>query len=111
MNMNFLHPSAAGGAAASRGTPLGPAAELITEPSARAGSACCCPARPAVRVIMPPSPSRPRSTEILLCGHHYRVSKAALAAARAVVYELAGTPEDIASWVAVERAGTAASLT
>ncbi len=105
MNMNFLHPSAAGDAGAARSARLGPAAELITEPSPRAGSACCCPARPAVRVIMPPSPSRPRSTEILLCGHHYRVSRAALSAARAVVYELAGTPQDITSWVAVERAG------
>jgi hypothetical protein len=110
MNMRFLHPSAADDAAAEHKGPGGPAVELITEPSALVVSACCCPARPAVRVIMPPGPARPRSTELLLCGHHYRVSRAALSAARAVVYELPDTPEDIASWVAVERAGTAASL-
>lgn len=38
-------------------------------------------------------------------GHHYRVSRAALTAAKAVVRELPGTPEDIAAWIGVEQAG------
>jgi hypothetical protein len=41
-----------------------------------ASRACCCPARSVVRVIMPPAASRPRSVDLLLCGHHYRVSSA-----------------------------------
>jgi hypothetical protein len=59
--------------------------------------ACCCPARPAVKVIMPPAPGRPHSVDLWLCGHHYRVSLAALAAAHAVVEDLtlpAGHPRD-----------------
>jgi hypothetical protein len=54
---------------------------------------------------MPPSPARPHRTELLLCGHHYRVSRSALTAARAIVRELAGTPGDIAAWMGVEQAG------
>ena len=51
--------------------------------------ACCCPARPVVRVTMPPTASRPHSVDdLLLCGHHYRVSSQALAAAGATVSEL-----------------------
>jgi len=101
MNARFLHPSAAGNAAAA--PPGGVAAKNTAEPGGAAGRACCCPARPAVRVIMPSGPARPHSTELLLCGHHYRVSRAALAAARAVVRELPGTPQDIASWIAIEQ--------
>ena len=37
---------------------------------------------------MPPAAGRPHETELLLCGHHYRVSRAALAAAHARVEEL-----------------------
>ena len=51
----------------------------------RPGRACCCPARPVVRAVMPPSPWRRHETELLLCGHHYRVSRRALAAARASI--------------------------
>ena len=47
--------------------------------------ACCCPARPVVRVLIPPAPVRPHSVDLLLCGHHYRASRAALAAAGAVI--------------------------
>lgn len=52
------------------------------------GPACCCPANPVVRVIMPATAARPRRTELLLCGHHYRVSSQALTAAGAAVTEL-----------------------
>jgi len=53
--------------------------------------ACCCPARPMVTVMMPPTASRPYPMDLLLCGHHYRVSQAALRAAGATVYDRAGT--------------------
>lgn len=39
---------------------------------------------------MPATAARPHSTELLLCGHHYRVSRQALAAAGATVTELPG---------------------
>ena len=104
MNAKFLSPSAAGSVAAAPQGPGGTTATLIEDPGGSIGRACCCPATPAVLVIMPPGPSRPRSTELLLCGHHYRVSRAALTAAQAVVSELPGTPEDIASWIGLERA-------
>ena len=55
-----------------------------------ADQACCCPARPVVTVIMPPAPGRPHPVELLLCGHHFRVSQAALAAAGAAVYDDTG---------------------
>ena len=105
MNARFLRLwSAAGHAAVAQNGPGGMAGELIEESSDSVGRACCCPARPAVRIVMPPGPSRRCSTELLLCGHHYRVSRAALAAARAVVSELPGTPQDIASWIGLEPA-------
>ena len=52
--------------------------------------ACCCPARPIVRVLMPATPSRPYRVDLLLCGHHYRLSQWTLAAAEAVVQVLPG---------------------
>jgi hypothetical protein len=64
-----------------------------------ADRACCCPARPVVTVIMPPAPGRPHTVDLLLCGHHFRVSQAALTAAGAAVYDdtgalVAGASED-----------------
>jgi hypothetical protein len=44
-----------------------------------------------VRVVMPPTAARRHETDLLLCGHHYRVSRAALAAAHATVSELPGS--------------------
>jgi hypothetical protein len=32
-----------------------------------------------MRVIMPPTAPRPAETDLLLCGHHYRVSRHTLA--------------------------------
>jgi hypothetical protein len=40
-----------------------------------------------VRVLIPPASARPHSVELLLCGHHYRASCAALAAAGAVIMD------------------------
>jgi hypothetical protein len=39
---------------------------------------CCCPARPVVKIVMPPVPGRPHPVDLWLCGHHYRASRAAL---------------------------------
>ena len=63
--------------------------------------------RPYSRVLIPPAPARPHSVDLLLCGHHYRASGAALAAAGAVImddqrsggtiitkYELRSVPSD-----------------
>ena len=55
-----------------------------------ADRACCCPARPVVTVVMPPVPGRPHPVDLLLCGHHYHASRAALHAAGAAVYDEAG---------------------
>ena len=52
--------------------------------------ACCCPAQPVVRVIMPPTAWRPHPVDLLMCGHHYRVSRQALAAAGARIEDLPG---------------------
>jgi hypothetical protein len=45
---------------------------------------------PAVTVIMPPTAACRHSVDLLLCGHHYRASQAALRAAGATVYDRAG---------------------
>lgn len=52
-----------------------------------ADRSCCCPARPVVTVIMPPAPGRLHPVDLLLCGHHFRASRAALTAAGAAVYD------------------------
>jgi hypothetical protein len=38
-----------------------------------------------VRVLIPAAPARRHSVDLLLCGHHYRASCAALAAVGAVI--------------------------
>jgi len=48
---------------------------------------------------MPSTPARPRETDLLLCGHHYRASRAALAAAGAVVRALPEAGGDVAAWI------------
>ena len=59
--------------------------------------ACCCPGQPVVRVIMPPTPERRNSVDLLLCGHHYRVSRQALAAARARIENMPGKADAAAA--------------
>lgn len=54
--------------------------------------ACCCPARPMFKIIMPPTAARPRPVDLWLCGHHYHASQRALAAAGAKVYRLGPPP-------------------
>jgi hypothetical protein len=62
------------------------------------GQACCCVAQAVVRVVMPPTADRPHEIELLMCGHHYRVSRAALTAADATVSELPGSADDPDAW-------------
>ena len=96
MNARHLHPSARKNNAAvqrDHGTPASSAASPADLP----GRACCCPAKAVVRVIMPPP--GPSETDLLLCGHHYLVSRRALAATGASVRELPGTSPDVALWV------------
>ncbi|HYA53704.1 MAG TPA: hypothetical protein VEG33_21350, partial [Streptosporangiaceae bacterium] len=99
MSGNFLHHR--GGA--TRGTATVPRAgqEPAESPGAYvidwravqgADHACCCPARPVVIAIMPPGAGRPHQTELLLCGHHYRVSRKALGTAGATVLDIRGAP-------------------
>ena len=73
-------------------------AVAATALSGPAGQACCCVARAVVRVVMPPAPGRPHETELLLCGHHFRVSRDALSAAHARVETLAANSGDAAVW-------------
>jgi hypothetical protein len=96
MNARFLRRSARHDGAAVQPASGGLApgsATILTDRS------CCCPARPVVRVIMPPTQTRPWTTDLLLCGHHYRISRASLAAARAAVREIPRTPSETAAWI------------
>ena len=86
MSAKFLHPSSGGNFPSARIHDD----TIEARQAVAVGSACCCPARPVVRVVMPPIATRPHRTELLLCGHHYRVSRKALAAANATVTELPG---------------------
>ncbi len=52
--------------------------------------ACCCPSHPVVRVIMPPTTDRAYRVELLLCGHHFRISQWTLAAVGAVARVMHG---------------------
>jgi len=86
MSLRFPHMHAGGNAPESGGAP--PVPSLWSSPLCDEDRACCCPARPVVRVIMPPIPGRPHAVDLLLCGHHYRISRHVLAAAGATVDDL-----------------------
>ena len=58
-------------------------------PYALGGRACCCAAQPVVRVMLAGTADRP-PVDLLLCGHHYRVSRAVLAGIGAVVFDRTG---------------------
>ena len=66
-------------------------------PPRLADRSCCCPARPVVKVLIPPSSARPHSVDLLLCGHHYLASRAALAAVNAVAIDETGSVLEPAS--------------
>jgi hypothetical protein len=75
-------------------------------PPRLADRSCCCPARPVVRVLIPPGSARPHSVDLLLCGHHYLASRTALAAANAVAIDETGSVLELAS-TSVETGGPA----
>jgi hypothetical protein len=94
MNARF-RPSSAGQAEGEVG--LFDAAARPGPSAGPSGRACCCVAWAVVRVVIPPAAARPHETELLLCGHHYRVSRAALAAAHAAVSQIPES-DDPAAW-------------
>lgn len=59
---------------------------IVVDPSVPM-RACCCPAPPVVKVMMPPSHGRAYPVDLWLCGHHYHEARALLAAAGATVDE------------------------
>ena len=79
------------------------AAERIP-PSPPEFHACCCPGRPVVRVIMPASVTRPRPVDLLLCGHHYRVSQETITAAHGTVQVLPERSADAATALLIKPA-------
>lgn len=105
MKLNFLHQAeptrtiGTGRSAAAMPTPNvtnGAGTHVQTE--IWSGRACCCQAKPAVLVIMPPTVGRPQPTELLLCWQHYHVSQRSLAAARAVAHLADSTPAAHTPW-------------
>lgn len=62
------------------------------DPAALPDRACCCPAKPLVKAVMPPGPSRPAPADLWLCGHHWRASRRSLAEAGATVYDVSARP-------------------
>ena len=45
-----------------------------------------------VRILIPPTPGRRHPVDLLLCGHHYRESRAALATAKPGGIDTSGDP-------------------
>lgn len=95
MSLRFPHRGSGGRATPADGQDPGrelPAAPQTPEsPATCPDRACCCPARPLVKVILPTSATRPE-VDLWLCGHHWRASRAALSGTGAVAYEL--TPSE-----------------
>jgi hypothetical protein len=58
----------------------------------RASRSCCCPARPVIIAVVPPSTGRVHAVDVLLCAHHYRRSRTALAATGAALLHVSGLP-------------------
>ena len=58
---------------------------------------CCCPARPVVVVLIPTTCAPPHPVDLLLCGHHYLASRAALAAVNAVAVDETGSVLELES--------------
>jgi CBS domain-containing protein len=52
--------------------------------------ACCCPAQPLDQVIFPTTTSHDQPVEVLLCGHHYRLSRATLLRVGSPIYDVTG---------------------
>jgi hypothetical protein len=70
--------------------PVRPAIDWSTP---RTAERACCWVRPTMLAVIPPAPGRDHPTDVLLCGHHFRTSRSALAAAGAAVFELGSAPD------------------
>jgi hypothetical protein len=92
MHPRFLHPSATESNHPA-GTGLATSASAASEATDLAATlqladrGCCCLAKPVVVVVLPPVTRRTHPVDLLLCGHHYHVSKGALATANAKIYD------------------------
>jgi hypothetical protein len=61
--------------------------------------ACCCAAPPVAIVMMPAAACADGATiDLLLCGHHFRASKPALAAVGATILDIKGHPLTAGAW-------------
>jgi hypothetical protein len=74
------------------GPAAGFARQINWRAARRATRACCCPARPVIIAVVPPSTGRVHAVDVLLCAHHYRRSRTALAAAGAALLHISGLP-------------------
>lgn len=59
-------------------------------PAAVGERSCCCPSRPAMRIVLAATPDRDHPVDLLLCRHHYRRNLAVLAAAGARIFDISG---------------------
>lgn len=94
MSAGFLQRRPARHVAASADTawPLAAVFCLDWRAARRAERSCCCPAKPRVIAIIPPARGRTVFADLLLCWHHYRASRQALAAAGALLAGIDGMP-------------------
>ena len=90
-------PRRGGGVSAPETRSPPPDLSQLTMAANREDRACCCPAQPVVRAIMPPTPQRSYPVDLLLCGHHYRVSRRALTGTGASIYDMPGKADAAAA--------------
>lgn len=74
-----------------------PSGQLVTgqkraAPLGVAARVCCCPARPAVAVVLPPTASRQDPGGLLPCGYLFRASQASLQTAGEAACDKTGMP-------------------
>jgi hypothetical protein len=96
MSAIYEHPSYRGRISSHATPPPADAPAIETLPDAgltalaTASRSCCCIARPAVIVFMPRGHGREKRAGLLLCMHHYRLSRQKLAACGARVVDESG---------------------
>lgn len=67
------------------GTAPAPLSHVTPLPAGK--RSCCCPAQAFVRVLVPAGGTRPGPTDLYLCAHHFRASRAALTRIGAVAVD------------------------
>jgi len=72
-------------------------------PVAAGEQACCCPSKPAVRVVLPATVQRDHPVDLLLCAHHYRLSGVKLAREGAHVFDASGALMVSGTFIAIDR--------